>query len=73
MTSLKFLNLYKSQIEEFPESLCKLKNLEFLRLGRISSSSIPDHIIDFLIELESKGANLGIAPVFFDKLKQRRI
>ncbi len=72
MISLKSLNFNNNLIDYYPESLCKLNKLEFLRLGCVSYSIIPDFLVDFLIELETKGANLGIAPVFFDELKQRR-
>ena len=72
MTSLKYLNLNNNLIETYPLSLCNLKKLEFVRLGSYSYSIIPDFLIDFLIDLEANGVNLGISPGRFDELKQRR-
>ena len=72
LTSLTRLNLSDNLIENYPKSICKLKNLEFLRLGCSSLSILPDFLLDFLIELEVNGADLGIAPIFFNELKQRR-
>lgn len=70
LTSLKSLDLHNNVIENYPKSLRDLKKLEFLRLGCVSHSVIPDFLIDFLIELETKGANLGIPQSIFDELKK---